>query len=65
MCTALLYEGGIVCLTLCMKGSGITRQCQYSKGKYCGAKNQYYIKITSVFPSTTFSRSYNTLTTAQ
>jgi len=63
--TALLYEGDIVCMPLCMKVSGITRQCQNSKGKYCGAKKQYDIKITSVFPSTNFSRSYNTLTTAQ
>jgi hypothetical protein len=64
--TALLYGGDIVCMPLCIKVSGITRQCQNSKGKYCGAKKkQYDIKITSVFPSTTFSRSYNTLTTAR
>jgi hypothetical protein len=62
--TALLYEADIVCMPLCMKVSAITRQCQNSTGKYCGTKKQYDIKITNVFPSTTFSTSYNTLTTA-
>lgn len=43
--TALLYEGNIVCMPLCMKVSGITEQCQNSKGKYYSAKNNMTIKL--------------------